>query len=222
MNKNEDLDKPSVFKGIVIPLLLALTLPVLAFIGYLGYQEFNKYIKKEKDMSYQQGVQESERRQNEERGIYIDPKSVISQDPTILQTLKSVGAKDYSTLSMSIHDGTVCGNDYFEGCYGNSEIIMRKGHESNKTIVAHEYLHYMWFKNQLDKDRQLVSDLISFYSKTPEFQNRIPKHYTDSGGLLPTELFSYACTEIQDSRLTPYIVQKCNEYIDRSTLQMKF
>lgn len=146
----------------------------------------------------------------------------ITQDPDVLNTVKSVGAKDYEKLTMVSGGAFPLSCTENTGCYADGIIFLEEGYKTDKTTVAHEYLHYMWYKNQLDKDDRLVSDLISSYARTIEFQNLISKYYIDRGILVPTELFSFACTEIQDSHLTPYIVQKCNEYIDRSTLQMKF
>lgn len=155
--------------------------------------------------------------------------NAVYQDPEILSLLNSVGAKgDYSNLTMKWSSGDMasdCGWADSAGCYnGNSSsqtLILKKGdysQEQLKTITAHEYLHYTWYKHSLDQDTRLTSLLIDLYAKNPAFQQRVSTHYVDSGGLKPSEFFSYGCTEIQDHRLGSYIASKCNEYIDTSTL----
>ncbi len=159
--------------------------------------------------------------------------NAVTQDAEIVAILKSVGAKgDYSDLNINWTTGDMteaCGWAQATGCYkGNGStktLTLRKGNynaEQLKTIVAHEYLHYVWYKHSLDQDTKLTSLLIDFYAKNPPFQNRVSSHYVDSGGLKPTEFFSYGCTEIQDQRLGSYIASKCNEYIDTSTLTAQY
>ncbi|PID33403.1 hypothetical protein CR969_00935 [Candidatus Saccharibacteria bacterium] len=88
------------------------------------------------------------------------------------------------------------------------------------TIFAHEYLHYVWYRDKLDDDIKLVGDLNTFYKSNPHLQQRM-KEYTPEM-TKPTEFFSYSCTEFSDSYLTPYIISKCNQYINRSKLYMSY
>lgn len=157
------------------------------------------------------------------------------QDPEILVALRDVGAKgDYTNLILQQADdmATTCGWQDAGGCYKTNEfneptIYVKKGIRQNDpqyygVIVAHEYLHYVWYKNSLDSDRALTSALIDLYSKNHTLQERLgassQNHYLESGGLAPTEFFSYGCTESTESELGPYIWSRCNEYIDTSTL----
>lgn len=147
------------------------------------------------------------------------------QDAELISILQSIGATgNYSNLNLSYHHGdmaSVCGSSNTLACYKRDsqgiQSITVSRQPSNyqlKTILAHEYLHYGWHKNDLDKDSVLTSYLIDFYAKNPDFQNKIPGHYLNSGGLHAGEIFSYACTEMPEARLGGYLASKCNEFID--------
>ncbi len=157
------------------------------------------------------------------------------QDPELLVALKDLGAKgNYGDLILeqSADMARLCGWQDAGGCYTENEfgepvIYMKAGlrHENPnffQVAAAHEYLHYVWHKNKLDDDRQLTSALIDLYGKNQALQQRVGEssqnHYLESGGLQPTEFFSYGCTEATQSELGDYIWGRCNEYIDASTL----
>lgn len=159
----------------------------------------------------------------------VSPSTVgaVAQDPEILQLLDQIGAEgDFANLNMRWSDDmlTECKWADAGGCYKSDgtvhELVMRRDIDRSfmKVAAAHEFLHYMWYKNDLDKDTRLTSYLIDFYGKNPSFQRRITTHYVDSGALKPSEFFSYGCTEVSDARLGTYIAAKCNEYIDTSKL----
>lgn len=97
-------------------------------------------------------------------------------------------------------------------------ITFKKGSPVN--TLVHEYLHYVWYRDKLDGDLKLVGELTTFYKNSPTLQFRM-KDYT-SEMTKPTEFFSYGCTEFTNRHLTPYIVDKCNQYIDRSKLRLYF
>lgn len=145
----------------------------------------------------------------------------------MLATLKSLGARDsdLAELNLEIKEDMqeTCGWSEAAGCYkrGASTIVTRPDSVADRRHMAHEYLHYIWFKHNLDKDRHLTSQLIAFYGNNPSFQQRINgqhNRYVDSGGLQPTEFFSYGCTEVSNAKLGPYIAAKCNEYINTDSL----
>lgn len=160
-------------------------------------------------------------------GGQVQANSVV-QDPEIVSLLKSVGAKgDFSDLELLWSDGDMqkdCGWAESEGCYkwqgDTHQLILKRSDDARwlKVSAAHEYLHYVWRKNDLESDQRLNSYLIDFYGKNPQFQNRITTHYVDNAALNTTEFFSYGCTEVADVRLGGYIAGRCNEFIDTSTL----
>lgn len=158
--------------------------------------------------------------------------NTVVQDPEIVSLLSSVGAKgDYSDLELTWSNGDMekdCGWADASGCYrgqGESHRLVLKRADNQawlRVAVAHEFLHYIWYKNNLKDDQMLNSHLIDFYGKNPPFQNRINTHYVDSGSLNASEFFSYGCTEVSDVRLGGYIANRCNEFIDTSTLSAMY
>jgi hypothetical protein len=95
-------------------------------------------------------------------------------------------------------------------------ITVKAGGSDQRRILAHEYLHYVWYRDSLESDSALVTELTSFYNRSPGLQDRMVNY--DSGMRRPTEFFSYVCTEWSDRWLTSYVLEKCNHYIDRSKL----
>lgn len=91
---------------------------------------------------------------------------------------------------------------------------------AEKTILAHEYLHYVWHRDKLEDDKRLVDELQAFYDRSSDLKQRM-KNYTHEM-TVATEFFSYGCTEWSDRRLSQYILEKCNQYIDRSKLSMNY
>ena len=104
------------------------------------------------------------------------------------------------------------------GQYSNYKkaITVKRGEYDHGVILAHEYLHYVWERDKLKNDKRLVKELESFYQNDLDLQRRMTNYGAEM--TKPTEFFSYGCTEWRDSRLTGYILQKCNHYIDRTRL----
>lgn len=90
--------------------------------------------------------------------------------------------------------------------------------EELKTVVAHEYLHHIWY-TEIDEPTKenLTSHLITLYGNDPAMRRQL-EEYANKGRLYPTELFSYYCTESSDGYLTTFILKSCNTYIDRPAL----
>lgn len=155
----------------------------------------------------------------------------LEQDPQLLNILESVGVdtSDLNNLSIvyidSYQDETMDGeyepitddNNVF--LHGKITVKRGQGPEVEKATVAHEYLHYIWDASiDVATQEELTSQLITLYGKDTQFQDDIID-YSESNSLLPTELFSFYCTESSDEFLTEFIINQCNEYIDRSTLE---
>jgi hypothetical protein len=105
--------------------------------------------------------------------------------------------------------------------YGKLTIKLGTTGNQLNTMVAHEYLHHIWY-SKLDtaaKER-LTSDLIVMYGNDQGMQTRVLS-YASSGILEPTELFSYYCTEFSDQFLTSFVRDKCNTYINRDSLMLQ-
>lgn len=181
---------------------------------------------------YMFNQQQEEPQQFQNFDIRQKPTQPVTQDPELLSELQYLEATyDYHKLNLIYTDNPAadCKWDLADGCYFDFQKTIKMKRNNNKTalrtILAHEYLHYAWYENHLDTDSRLVSDLIVLYGRYPEFRQRIAGvdgHYQASGGLLPTELFSYGCTEISDAKLGSYITEKCKQYININKLPALF
>lgn len=160
-------------------------------------------------------------------------KPNLESDATINASLTKVGATDTKWVETKfvagyddkILDGQAGEYQAFIDTAGNwsyGVLTAKQGTTGSVLdgVVAHEYLHHVWFKVLDDPTKtKLTSDLISIYGKDPVMQERV-KSYAQKQTLQPTELFSYYCTEASDSLLTSYIVSECNKYINRRALQL--
>lgn len=159
-------------------------------------------------------------------------KPHLESDATINAALAGVGATDlkwvetkfvpeYSKDGIADQAGEYQAFIDTAGNWSYGVLTVKQGETGNElnTVVAHEYLHHIWFKTLDNPTKEkLTSDLITIYGKDATMQERV-KSYSDKQILQPTELFSYYCTEVSDSLLTPYIVSECNKYINRSVLK---
>ena len=160
-------------------------------------------------------------------------KPNLQSEAIINATLAKVGATDtkwVETKFVPSYDNKILDDQAGEyqafidtaGNWSYGVLTVKQGITGNMldTVVAHEYLHHIWFKALDDGTKtKLTSDLISIYGKDPVMQERV-KSYSEKQTLQPTELFSYYCTEASDSLLTPYIVSECGKYINRSVLDL--
>jgi hypothetical protein len=157
-------------------------------------------------------------------------KPPVSRDETIVAILHSVGGKDELIDNVSIkyvdsYNNATTNGEYqpvvnSDGTFSYGTITVKKGIDPTyeKTVVAHEYLHHIW-QSQLDQQtlHDLTSQLMTLYGNDSWIKDRT-NWYSDTNMLLPTELFSFYCTEVADQHLSQYVLDTCNKYIDRSAL----
>lgn len=161
-------------------------------------------------------------------------KPPIEQNAHLMQVAESVGADTAQLKDVSVNYVT----DYENGfknqageymAYNNSKggfsygtMTIKQGldTEEEKSVIAHEYLHHIW-ETELDTQtlHDLTSQLMTLYGKDEWLKARVAT-YSDTNMLMPTELFAFYCTESSDPYLTPYVVEKCNTYVNRSSLQL--
>ena len=74
-------------------------------------------------------------------------------------------------------------NDFLcaDGQYNDYKkaITVKKNSESQNVILAHEYLHYVWFSGDLDSNQDLVNNLQAFYNRTSSLQTRMEPYPKD-------------------------------------------
>lgn len=157
-------------------------------------------------------------------------KPPVSRDDKIVAILHSVGGKDELIDNVSIkyvdsYNNATTNGEYqpvvnSDGTFSYGTITVKKGIDPTyeKTVVAHEYLHHIW-QSQLDQQtlHDLTSQLMTLYGNDSWIKDRT-NWYSDTNMLLPTELFSFYCTEVADQHLSQYVFDTCNKYIDRSAL----
>ena len=144
------------------------------------------------------------------------------KDPELIKLAKQAGIKQdltYEPVSMYYVD-SYDDSLWTQGRYINYKkaITILKNSVDQFTTISHEYLHYVWYRDNLESDERLVDELTGFYHRSRELQDRMANYQEKE----PTEFFSYGCTEWSDRYLTPYIVSQCNKYITRSALRMTY
>ena len=120
------------------------------------------------------------------------------------------------------------GGTMTRGCYEGATcevvgIFIRNGLEGSHldAILAHEYLHVVWHLDNLNNDDPLFKDLSRIYNTVPEMQSVSLKNYTEQERTTD-EMFAYSCTDASDKHLTKRVLDLCNEYIDRSKIELLY
>lgn len=160
-------------------------------------------------------------------------KPPAEQDAHLMQVIAGVGGdtaklKDVSVKYVADYKdgfknqaGEYMAYDDSKGNFSYGVLTVKQGldAEEEKVVTAHEYLHHVW-EVELDTGtlHDLTSQLMTLYGKDEWFKTRVAT-YSDTNMLMPTELFAFYCTESSDQYLTPYVIEKCNTYINRSTLR---
>nr|NLD40664.1 hypothetical protein [Actinomycetales bacterium] len=89
-------------------------------------------------------------------------------------------------------------------------------------ILAHEYLHHVWFRDGLDDDAALISALEVAYAEEEGLGALVPDWQADyvnpDGSIEPTELFSYACTGLRPDQMPEVVAERCAEYLELGAL----
>ncbi len=151
------------------------------------------------------------------------------QDQQLLSYAHEVGAKYINDLGMEYadhfennqvgqYDSSYMGDTFL---YGEMKILTRQNDAAQvRAYVAHEYLHHIWDSKLDDSTKdKLTSQLINSYSNDRYMQDRLTTAgYVDEDILIPSELFSFYCTEAPDDYMTQYELDICNKYIDRRVL----
>lgn len=141
----------------------------------------------------------------------IDEVPVYRIDQDNLFNLES---RDGGTVTRGCYEGATC------EVVG---IFIRNGLEGSHldAILAHEYLHVVWYLDNLNNDDPLFKDLSRIYNTVPEMQSVSLKNYTEQERTT-NEMFAYSCTDASDKHLTKRVLDLCNKYIDRSKIELLY
>lgn len=157
-------------------------------------------------------------------------KPPVNRDANLMSVLASVGGKESLLSDVSVkyvkgYDNENQNGEYLpvkddNGSFVYGTITVKQGlnADDERTVAAHEYLHHIW-ETGMDTQTQhdLTSQLMTLYGNDDWMKSRTD-FYSDTSMLLPTELFSFYCTEVGDSHLSKYVLDQCNTYINRSML----
>jgi hypothetical protein len=160
----------------------------------------------------------------------------LQRNQNIDSSLRAIGAPDveiskFSTAYVDTFSSSIVDNQLglyksyinpTDGKFLYGEMLIKRGQDPSmeRTMVAHEYLHHIWYSSIDEKIKsRLESDLISTYGNDPAIRERTSS-YTRAQNLKSTELFSYYCTESSDDYLSGFILEQCNKYINRASLQL--
>lgn len=161
----------------------------------------------------------------------------LKKDPQIVKTLQSLGATEIDKIEtkyvsadefdMKLSDKqgeyTYYTNPLTgEYLYGVLSVVEGLDASSERSTIAHEYLHHIWAA-ELDEDTKdnLSSHLITLYGHDPTIRQRTID-YSEGSVLSANELFAFYCTEYSDGYLTSYVLEQCSKYIDRKVLEFYF
>lgn len=148
---------------------------------------------------------------------------ITNIDPA-LQPLVDKLAIDSKGLTIQYVDSLPSGETgKFDGHHTIS--ILRSGSktQSMETILAHEYLHFVWSKYPQQKKDELSKALNTLYMSDKPMQERMQpyidnEHLVVGSGEFSNELHSVYCTESSDSYLSQSIISECSTWINRSAL----
>jgi len=151
-------------------------------------------------------------------------KSKAFVEPGLMAYVNELGI---NAQNLSIRYVDSLGHDNEYGYYDGAETISILHNPPAgidiKTVLAHEYLHYIWGKHSQSERDSLGIELDTLYKSDIPMQQRM-KSYEDRFGLSPSsdefinELHSVYCTEVSDAFLSKAILDECNKWIYRPAL----
>lgn len=127
------------------------------------------------------------------------------------------------TLSSSIPSD--CGVEA-GGCYVSSKSAIFLAEDltdfRRPELLAHEYLHFVWERDNLERDTELGEALQRAFADDEGLGALVPpwqdSYVRSDGTIEPTELFSYACTGLQPGQLGSTIAEHCERYLNMEEL----
>lgn len=152
------------------------------------------------------------------------PDPGVAQDPVLAAVLESVATVDFSDVNLVLVDdaATSCEMVDSAGCYASDTRTVVVGSDDDDwytTVVAHEFLHHVWVREDLAADSALVAALASLDAPDALLHQVIDDSYRDDNGEAPaTERFAYACTELKPAQQGADLATVCARYLDVEAL----
>lgn len=155
------------------------------------------------------------------------PAAEDEQDPALAALLDSLIVEELPPVSLRSSDriAAECGTEA-GGCYLPEEpaIVVTSEWTDFRLpeLLAHEYLHHVWERDGLDDDAELAAALGDAAADQEALGALVPSWQEDyvqaDGSILPTELFSYACTGLRADQLAAVVAARCGQYVNLDAL----
>lgn len=156
-----------------------------------------------------------------------EPEPDVEQDPELAAQLAELIVGDLPAITLKFSNNLMadCQTSGL-GCYSPTEatLLMQPGLTDFRQpeILAHEYLHHVWFTDELDEDAELTVALAEAYADAEGLGSLVPHWQSDyvnpDGSIEPTELFSYACTGLRPDQMVPVLAERCQQYLNLDAL----
>lgn len=153
------------------------------------------------------------------------PGTDVAQDPVLAAALGSVAIVDFSDVNVVLVDdaATLCEMADSDGCYDPNTrtiVVASNGDEGPfATVVAHEFLHHVWVRENLADDDALVAALGALDAPGSLLHRAIADSYRDANGKAPaTEQFAYACTKLKPAQQGAELASVCERYLNVAAL----
>lgn len=146
------------------------------------------------------------------------PKVTYNQDPTLLNYAHQLGI-DVSKLNLvytnDFSNVTLIDKTLTRGSFSQpNTIYVKPGTGDEMRVLAHEYMHYVWYNMSLEQNKSASSMIRPVFSKF----SYMLKNYPQDQDTLDNESNSYICTSISPYQLSVEINNYCNSYISNRNL----
>ncbi|WP_413319412.1 hypothetical protein AA0Z99_03275 [Agrococcus sp. 1P02AA] len=146
----------------------------------------------------------------------------LERDPVLAAMLEDLIVEELPPVALRSSDSVAseCGTDA-GACYEPEEPAIVVTSEwtdfRQPELLAHEYLHHVWERDGLDADAALATALDEAFDDEEGLGALVPpwqdSYVEADGSIMPTELFSYACTGLRSDQLATVIAERCQQYL---------
>lgn len=154
------------------------------------------------------------------------PKTQV--DPELMPIIQDLHINPYG-LEFKYVDSLPTAHQYGE-FDGDRTIAVVQNSPYIKLSLAHEYLHYVWYKKLTMTEKVSVNkEVINLYNQDDGMKRRMTYYsskygengdiYSTNGDTFTTELLSTYCTESSDQYLSQSVLNVCNKWINRGALE---
>lgn len=148
----------------------------------------------------------------------------VEQDPQLVADLEPLLVGDVPEVNLILDEELpdTCPSEA-GGCYLSGQpatIVVKEEVEGAvyTELIAHEYLHHVWRRDNLEADTALEDALNAAYENEERLGASIPSwipgYELPDGSIVTEELFAYACTGLRSDQMDNTISDRCEEYLN--------